>query len=440
MRPCHNPAMLRPAARSSRARRLLAVLATTALVVACNSSTAPTPVPASASAAASPSASASQTAEQIYATIEQQVRDIRGLQEKSPVTPRLVTAAELGTTIQKSFDENNTPDYVSASGRLYKRLGLLPADADLAQLFVDLLKSQVIGLYDSKAKTLYVVSNVSALGPLETTTFAHEYDHALQDQNFGLDAFVPHQLDQGDLVMARTAIVEGDATELMFVWAQRHLTPQQFQQLLQTSGDPQQADVINKMPPILRENLLFPYTAGLQFLVTLKGGFGTSFEKTDDVFRSPPDSTEQILHLDKYSAHEKPVSLAIPADLPTKMGSGWSMPYVDTLGELQLRLWLQYGGSIDQATATQASVGWGGDRLAMLEGPNGAWAIVEETAWDSEDDAGQFHQAAATLAAKLRPSAGAADVLARDAKSVTILLADSTGTMGKVANFIGLAG
>ncbi len=41
--------------------------------------------------------------------------------------------------------------------------------------------------------------------------------------------------------------------------------------------------------------------------------------------------------------------------------------------------------------------GWGGDRLNMYEGPNGAWIIDWHTAWDTETDAGEFEARVAEI-------------------------------------------
>ena len=36
----------------------------------------------------------------------------------------------------------------------------------------------------------------------------------------------------------------------------------------------------------------------------------------------------------------------------------------------------------------------GGDRLAVIEGPNGAWAVAWQTTWDTDADAAAFETAA----------------------------------------------
>ena len=47
-----------------------------------------------------------------------------------------------------------------------------------------MLSGGVAGFYRDDQKTLYVVSRSGEVGPNEKVTFAHEFDHALQDQHF----------------------------------------------------------------------------------------------------------------------------------------------------------------------------------------------------------------------------------------------------------------
>jgi hypothetical protein len=265
----------------------------------------------------------------------------------------------------------------------------------------DFQNSQVAGFYLPQDGRLYVVSRGGGLGPVEKTTFAHEYTHALQDQHFpllqqlGVDK-VPH----GDQDLGQLALIEGDATVSMTFWARDHLSPLELIGLLGASLDPGQLAALNSMPAFLRDSALFPYQAGAQFATTLQlqGGW----DAVNAVFDRPPDSTEQILHLEKYQRREKPVAVTLPTALAAAMGAGWSLDSEDTLGEFQLGAWLtDAGGSVPSAqqavAATTAAAGWGGDRVALLRGPAGAWAVLLHTTWDREADASQFFDAATAM-------------------------------------------
>ena len=89
------------------------------------------------------------------------------------------------------------------------------------------------------------------------------------------------------------------------------------------------------MPAILKDSLLFPYTGGLQLaLAAFQGG---GYAGVDQLYANPPDTTEQVLHPDKFQADEQAVAVDFPADFPASLGDGWKVALEDTLGEFQLR-------------------------------------------------------------------------------------------------------
>ncbi|HTC86316.1 MAG TPA: hypothetical protein VK656_06405, partial [Candidatus Acidoferrum sp.] len=88
----------------------------------------------------------------VYARIEQQVVAIRGLDLKSPVTPRLLDDAGLAKELASRFDANYPPAEVAAEQALDVGLGLLPADMSLRDELSKLLTSQVAGFYEPDTK------------------------------------------------------------------------------------------------------------------------------------------------------------------------------------------------------------------------------------------------------------------------------------------------
>ena len=435
-----------PGTRSAGA----ALLAVTVLVAACGGpsptatpSASPAPATATPGASATPAAGGSATPAAsdanaaLYATIEAQVVQLRGLQPTAPVTRDVLDEAGLRAYLEKSFAEDNPAALVASTETLYKALLLMPQDASLENLYIELLTSQVAGLYDDKTKQMYVVSKSGAIGPAEEVTYAHEYTHALQDQHFGLRSIVGDAKDQGDQTLARTTLVEGDATLLMSLWAQANLTPAELGQVA-TASDPASEAVLARMPAILRETLLFPYTSGITLALGdfQRGGYGA----VDDRFANPPDSTEQILHPDKLAAGEKPVVVRFPDDLASRLGAGWKVSMQDTLGELQLGILLRDAGGVTASTATAAAAGWGGDRVALVEGPAGATGVVLDTAWDTTADATEFSAALADLAGRLKAAGRSAVVLNPAPDRVVLVTAESDATTNRLANVLGLAG
>ena len=434
----------------NRPRRSVAALGLSVLLAACGTTSAPTPIPESsggasptprpsASGAPSPAVSASPVdPATLYAEIEGQVREIRGLEEKTPVEPKVIGEDELVALLKQEFERDNPPEYLAAQGRMMEHLGLLPPGSDLEAMLLELLGSQVLGQYDQNTKELYVISRSGGIGPVEEITYAHEYDHALQDQNYGVDPILDVGLDQSDKGLARLSLLEGDATFLMVRWGQCNMTAAELGEVASAGSDPETQAILDKMPTIIQESLQFPYNAGLTFVgaAQMRGGWAA----VDSMYGQLPDTTEQILHPDKYLAREAAIPVTFPKDLATRLGGTWKETIQDTFGEFQTDVWLVDVGEATPATALDAAGGWGGDRLVLLEDGSGAWAVVLDTAWDTDADQAAFVQAAQGVARKLTTTSSFADVFQRDATSATVIVASDRDAQGKVANVLGLAG
>ncbi len=118
------------------------------------------------------------------------------------------------------------------------------------------------------------------------------------------------------------------------------------------------------------------------------------------------------------------------------------------MGELRIGVWLADGqpgtqegpkAPIDLPRAN-AAAGWGGDRLVSLDGPDGRWAIVWQTKWDTPDDVAQFIDAASAAVADL-PGAHAvlgADISGGLADPALVLLTSDPDTLAAVQAALGV--
>jgi hypothetical protein len=322
---------------------------------------------------------------------------------------------------------------VAASELLYKALGLMPKDQSLKQLYLELLGSQVAGFYDPDKKQLYVVSRTGTVNGADKITFAHEYDHALQDANFAVFKEQKDLLDQTDRALARAAVYEGDATMLMALWAGQNLTPEEFTDVQAAGTDPAAMEILSRTPQILVEGLLFPYTAGQAFVLPVQSSGG--WKAVDALYDDMPRSTEQILHPAKYRAGEEPVAVALPKTLAADMGKGWKESMQDTFGEFQLGVWLRASG-VRAGDASSAAAGWGGDRLAVLDGPDDAWAVVMRTTWDTDEDAKAFQQAAGQAVTD-GPDPG---TVIADGRDITIVVTSAGDILDRAVSAAGYPG
>ena len=386
------------------------------LIAACG----PAPT-ASPSAGPSQPATAPPDADAIYRTIATQVSAIRQLDAPDRVEPVVIDGPTLVANIAKEFETSNPPAEIAKSERLMKVMGLLPSDASLAQIYLALQGSQVIGYYDPTVKELFIVSRDGALGAIEEVTYAHEFTHELQDKHFDLGSLGLDTIkDDSDRVLAILSLVEGDAVSAQSAWMVANLTPVQLGEVAAEAADPAMLAVLARTPRILLETSLFPYQAGATFVGQLQAEGG--YASVNAAYKDPPTTTEQILHRGGSAAALVPVRLAIPADLATQFGAGWTATAQDTFGELQTRVWLREGGVAGDVARTAAE-GWGGDRLVLMDGPGGATAAVWTTAWDSAEDAQAFESAARASVTGLHLDA----ILTRSGSRVATVIRSSVG-------------
>ncbi len=390
-----------PRPRPSRRRHLGAVLATgLALTIGASASEAgvrrppqappPTKPPVAPPPAKAPPSALLSAADEIA----RQVATLRGLPQTTPFARGVLSRAEIGLKLRERIAKDYSKDEVQVESAVLKRMGLLPLDADYEKLLFDLLTEQVAGFYDPYAKTLYIADWLPL--DMQRPALAHEIEHTLQDQHFDLKRFSQPFKEDGDRQLARSAVVEGDGTALMLEFAARGMNldttkmPQMVarlgKQMMQMSMAATPA--LQQAPLVLRESLVFPYVAGLEFVTTHRAN--QPWSSIDEVFRDPPDSTEQIIHPEKYEQRERPVPITA---VPLTTLPGYKSARRDVLGEMLFRVW--FTDRMSEAAAAQAAAGWGGDRLVAYTTPGEALpAVLILSAWDSEQDADEAEQAA----------------------------------------------
>ena len=378
------------------------------------------------------------------AEIIDEVHPIRGLPPAEGVSYRVIDNEAFLAELEVLFREEYGDAYIAAEDEAFTRLGLIGPDDDLADLIFALYESQVLAYYDPRTTTFSLVGPTVKIGSLESIVVAHEYGHALQDAAWDLEGGRIKELDRSDAILAQQALIEGDATAIMYDWAARELNLLDLLTVSATALTKQDTRQLRRVPALLRRQLEFPYIDGYAFINAIRGR--GDWPAVDEVWETPPLSTEQILHPELYP-EELPIDVALP-DVAALLGPGWYTSYQQTLGEMQTGVWVADGRKAvslfpvlpAQLPRAEAAAGWGGDRLVSLEGPDGAWAVVWQTEWDSRDDAREFRDAAREALEDL-PGAHAvtgADVSGGLSSPVLVLVADGDGTLGTVETALGL--
>ena len=344
------------------------------------------------SPSAEPSAPTEAETQAILDEIEEQVIAIRGLAAADIGPADIITRDELAVELQQLFDEQYPPEERERDNIALRALGLLQPDQDVADLQLQLLGDQVLGFYDRFENRMVVVSD-AGLDVEARITYAHEYTHALQAAAFGGDALDTDTPGDDDRGLARLAMIEGDATMTMLAWMLQHLTQDEILEYFAGVELPDTAGI----PSWMVAQLGFPYEAGLTWTTALTGGDPTrpDYTEIDAAFGDPPDSTEQIIELEKWEAREAPETIVLP-DLAAALGAGWEEVDSTPIGQATIEIMLEYFG-ISAVEAGDAGSGWGGDRAVIVSGPDGAFAVAWRLAWDSTADATEFLAAYETV-------------------------------------------
>jgi hypothetical protein len=324
--------------------------------------------------------------------IQSQVIENRGLQSTGTVPVVMLSPDELRQNVIHDFLADYTDEEMADDVLELSIIGLLEPGFDFKSFYTELLSEQVAGYYDPETKEMFIVQGQSFQGP-ERMTYAHEFTHALQDQNYD----IRNGLNQNDEACeadsefcgAVEALIEGDASlsEAFWYYYADDETKQQIDSFYESFESP----IYESAPAFLKDDFVFPYNQGAAFVMDIfeQGGWPA----VDAAYTNLPESTEQILHPELYP-DDTPISVDLP-DLSATLGDGWREVSRNQMGEWYTYLILARGANasarVDDTTAQDAAAGWGGDEYLVFQNKStGSTAFVMKTVWDTPRDATEF--------------------------------------------------
>jgi hypothetical protein len=295
-----------------------------------------------------------------------------GLAFRTPPRVARRSRDQVQAYLQLKLDADLPPEELAGVTIAYQLFGLVPDTLDLRTLLLALYTEQVVGYYDPDSTTLYVVEGTD---PAQLRlVLAHELVHGLQGQYVALDSLLS-QRAANDRRMAAQAVMEGQATlaSLSALMPQQDYSSmpdfwQEFRRSVRAQQD--RLPVFGTAPAVIREGLIFPYLAGADFV----RWFAREFPDTVPFGPRLPESTEQILHPERFRERDAPVTL--------HPEPGITPVYEDGLGEFETRvLFTELSGS--ESVGSAGALGWGGDRFVVL--PAGLdHALVWWSVWDTD--------------------------------------------------------
>jgi hypothetical protein len=322
-----------------------------------------------------------------------QVQTIRGLRKKKAVECEVRNRDDIRKFVVDAIKTKIPAEKIRNEEIIYKALGILPEELNYKETLVDLYVSQIGGYYDPAEKHYVMAAWLPEM--VQPGVAAHELTHALQDQYFDLEKMMEQETLPTDVLMARQALVEGDATAVMLDYSLAPLRKSIRSEsnvdayVMQNVIGMGMASGLQNVPEALKMLMLFPYTSGLRFAHALlvRGGYPS----VDGAFRRYPSSTEEILHPEKYFRGKSDFREYSSEEVGTELGGQVSS--FDRLGEFFISALLgQYLS--DRRLAADAASGWGGDGVVIRKNIiGGKDAVVWRLHWDTVRDAEEFHLA-----------------------------------------------
>jgi hypothetical protein len=294
------------------------------------------------------------------------VEQHRGLKATRKVPGHVLTRTAMLNKVKEHLAREVPDEVIVREGRLLQIFGLVPQDFDYKAAMFALLEDQLAGFYEPDDGTMYMAQDLE--GDMADATLFHELVHALQDQTWDLKAQAKYRSGEGDKSFAKSALAEGDATSAML----DPLLAKSGVSALDIPDDKAEALILGaantagpkNTPAIMQASLISPYATGLRFVNALrrKGGW----QAVNQAWATPPVSSEQILHLEKFMSHEPPIAVTPPT--ARALGPGFEMKDEDTNGELGFALMFdellpKKSGRKGREVARE----WGGDRMAFFQ-------------------------------------------------------------------------
>ncbi|MCE9634407.1 MAG: hypothetical protein K8T90_01770 [Planctomycetes bacterium] len=347
-----------------------------------------------------------------------EVAKIRGLEWKFPVMRRRIRRDQVGEWMQRDMRKDLPEDKAKEMVLVGAEMGLVKPGTNIYDIFSEFMTGGAAAFYKPDTHTFYHIEGNDGRGAYPIVF--HELVHAVEDQYFDLDAFYKVTENDSDRSFARRGVVEGSASYYQDLYQAKH--PGDVQAMMKAQMAPdlmqRQAKMLSSCPAFLIATVgLYPYNNAKTWVGKVTGGDAA---KLAALYTDPPESTEQVLHPEKFidpATRDYPHNVAAP-DM-SSLPQDWKHLDPDSVGELQLACLMAQlkfpngpaafmnlldpssGGVALREPAKTAVMGWDGDRISTAIDPKtGRATLLWVSVWDTPRDAQEFVDGYAPLVGK----------------------------------------
>jgi len=312
--------------------------------------------------------------------LKKRVVQIGKLQFKKDIPVIYISKSRLQKYISDLFEKEYPEELSEKESFFITVMGFVDRPINLKKVRKKILMNNVSGLYNEKTKELLALKEYRNINMINSHIIIHELRHSLQDQYYTLSVLLGKLSDFDDRKLAILAALEGDAT---FVMVQHSdfstdlLTSEDSNALLSFSPLANSTVLFNS-PNIVKYQLLMPYIRGLKFTSFIADK--KKWKGVNRILESPPRSSEQILHPEKYLKKEIPVEVKIGYK-----PEGYVLYHSGVIGEYYINILLKWDGDY-----RDFADGWGGDFFKIYT-KGSSYFLVWESAWDKEKFGSRFY-------------------------------------------------
>ncbi len=292
--------------------------------------------------------------------IRDQAMTIRGLTLDAQVDEGMLTRDQLRAYFEEaeaSVTEDERRE-VSIYNQALRMLHIIGPEDDVLTLSTESGSEDILGLYMHAGKKLILISDTKTLSREDKSVLAHEYTHGFQHAVFDMDEF--YEFAEREARKDRPAteygttlscVVEGDASLSDTLYSMIVLGPPPDA----AASPPADENGPAEAPSGFDRYGAFNYNECLLWAADLYAQSG--WAEINKAYTSPPWTTEQILHADKYLDGEGATSMK-PIDISPRLGDDWEQLESAIFGEFDV---YNYLVSIlhDEAAASMGAAGWG---------------------------------------------------------------------------------